>query len=129
MRQIDHFIDGRHVAGVSGRQGDVFDPNSGSVQARVPLATAAELDAAVAGAVAAQREWAAVNPQRRARVMFEFKRLLEADMDALAGLQGNPRVVTGNLVKADHVVRHHPAKLAELCLSVHKDITKERARA
>ena len=86
MRQIDHFIDGRQVAGVSGRQGDVFDPNSGSVQARVPLATAAELDAAVAGAVAAQREWAAVNPQRRARVMFEFKRLLEADMDALARL-------------------------------------------
>jgi len=54
---------------------------------------------------------------------------VEADMDALARLEGNPRIVTGNLVKADHVVRHHPAKLAELCLSVHKEITKERARA
>lgn len=86
MRQIDHFIDGRHVAGASGRYGDVFNPNTGQVQAQVPLAAAAELDAAVASAARAQQEWAAVNPQRRARVMFEFKQLLEANMDALAQL-------------------------------------------
>ncbi|MBZ0135601.1 MAG: YvcK family protein [Planctomycetes bacterium] len=54
---------------------------------------------------------------------------VEADMPGLNTLPGNPRIVTGDLVKADHVVRHHPARLAELCLSVHKDITKERARA
>ena len=86
MRSIEHFIDGRSVAGSSGRHGDVFDPNSGQVQARVALASAAELDRAVQGAVAAQRGWAKVNPQRRARVMFEFKRLLEANMDELAAL-------------------------------------------
>jgi malonate-semialdehyde dehydrogenase (acetylating)/methylmalonate-semialdehyde dehydrogenase len=86
MRDIEHFIDGRTVAGTSQRHGEVFDPNTGAVQARVPLANAQELDRAVAGAVAAQREWAQVNPQRRARVMFEFKRLLEAHMDALARL-------------------------------------------
>ena len=76
MRNIDHFIDGRRVPGTSGRHGDVFDPNSGQVQARVALASVAELDRAVQNAVLAQRDWARVNPQRRARVMFEFKRLL-----------------------------------------------------
>ena len=86
MRSIEHFIDGRAVAGTSGRHGDVFDPNSGRVQAKVSLASPAELDRAIASAVAAQPAWARVNPQRRARVMFEFKRLLEANMDELAAL-------------------------------------------
>src|SRR5258708_25878942 len=74
------------VAGTSGRFGEVFDPNSGEVQARVALASAAEVDAAVQAATKAQSGWAAVNPQRRARVMFEFKRLVEARMDELAAL-------------------------------------------
>jgi malonate-semialdehyde dehydrogenase (acetylating)/methylmalonate-semialdehyde dehydrogenase len=86
MRNIEHFIGGRSVAGTSGRHGDVFDPNAGRVQARVALADAAELDRAVASAVDGQRVWAQVNPQRRARVLFEFKRLLERDMDTLARL-------------------------------------------
>src|SRR5690606_13909632 len=86
MRNIEHFIDGRIVAGTSGRHGDVFDPNTGAVQARVALGSSDELDRAVASAAAAQPAWAKVNPQRRARVMFEFKRLLEANMDELAAL-------------------------------------------
>src|SRR5690606_33557322 len=86
MRSIGHFIDGRIVAGASGRHGDVYDPNTGRVQAQVALAAAEELDRAVASAAAAQPAWAKVNPQRRARVMFEFKRLLEAHMDELANL-------------------------------------------
>jgi malonate-semialdehyde dehydrogenase (acetylating)/methylmalonate-semialdehyde dehydrogenase len=85
MRQIDHFIDGRAVAG-AGRFGDVFDPNTGEVQAPVAYADAAGLDAAVQAAARAQVGWAATNPQRRARVMFEFKRLVEARMDELAAL-------------------------------------------
>ncbi|TRW16947.1 CoA-acylating methylmalonate-semialdehyde dehydrogenase [Glacieibacterium frigidum] len=86
MRDIDHFIGGVSVAGTSGRFGDVFDPNTGRVQARVQLATAAELDAAVAVAAQAQPAWAATNPQRRARVLFEFKRLVERDIEGLAEL-------------------------------------------
>jgi len=86
MRNIEHFIDGRRVPGTSGRHGDVFDPNSGRVQGHVALAGEAELERAVQNAAAAQRDWAKVNPQRRARVMFEFKRLLEANMDELAAL-------------------------------------------
>jgi malonate-semialdehyde dehydrogenase (acetylating) / methylmalonate-semialdehyde dehydrogenase len=84
MREITHFIDGAAFTGASGRFGDVFNPNTGEVQARVQFATDAEVDRAVASAVRAQQTWALVNPQRRARVLFEFKRLIERDMDALA---------------------------------------------
>jgi malonate-semialdehyde dehydrogenase (acetylating) / methylmalonate-semialdehyde dehydrogenase len=83
MRDIDHFIVGG-PGGSASRFGDVFDPNSGQVQARVPLGTAATLDRAIAAAQAAQPGWAATNPQRRARVMFNYKALVEANMDALA---------------------------------------------
>jgi len=83
MRDIDHFIVGGPGA-PAGRFGDVFDPNSGQVQARVPLGTAETLERAIAAAQAAQPAWAATNPQRRARVMFNFKALVEANMDELA---------------------------------------------
>jgi len=86
MKTIDHFIDGRIAPGTSGKYSDVFNPNTGAVQAKVSLATTDELNRAVASAKAAQIKWAALNPQRRARVMFEFKRLLEIHMDELAAL-------------------------------------------
>ena len=85
MRIIDHFLAGG-PAGAPLRTGEVFDPNEGVVQARVALGDAAVLDRAVAAAQAAQPAWAATNPQRRARVMFRFKELVEANMDALAHL-------------------------------------------
>jgi malonate-semialdehyde dehydrogenase (acetylating)/methylmalonate-semialdehyde dehydrogenase len=84
MRDIAHFVNGQTFVGTSGRFGDVFNPNTGEVQARVQLATPAELDAAVQAAAKAQIGWATTNPQRRARVMFEFKRLIERDMNSLA---------------------------------------------
>jgi len=86
VRTISHFIDGRAHTGGRDRFSDVFDPNTGRVQAKVELGATAELELAVASALRAQEAWAAVNPQRRARVMFEFKRLLERDMDRLAEL-------------------------------------------
>ncbi|MBN05530.1 CoA-acylating methylmalonate-semialdehyde dehydrogenase [Ponticaulis sp.] len=84
MRELHHFVNGQSVSGTSERFADVYDPNTGEVQARVSLATPSELDSAVQAAVNAQPAWAATNPQKRARVMFEFKRLLEANMDELA---------------------------------------------
>ncbi len=86
MRAVRHFVNGEAVEGRSDRFGDIFNPNTGEVQARVALARADELDAAVQAAAKAQVGWAQVNPQRRARVMFEFKRLVEADMTPLAEL-------------------------------------------
>ena len=85
MRQIDHFISGGAGAAAK-RFGDVFDPNNGTVQAQVALGDAAVLERAVQAALAAQPAWAATNPQRRARVMFNFKALVEANMDELANL-------------------------------------------
>ena len=84
MQELNHFIDGKKVPGTSGRFGDVFNPATGEVQARVPLASAAETEAAIASAAAAQPEWGAMNPQKRGRVMMEMVRLLNRDMDKLA---------------------------------------------
>jgi malonate-semialdehyde dehydrogenase (acetylating)/methylmalonate-semialdehyde dehydrogenase len=84
MRDIRHFVNGSSFEGASGRFGEVFNPNTGEVQARVQLATAGELDLAVQAALKAFPAWSATNPQRRARVMFEFKRLVEANMQDLA---------------------------------------------
>ncbi|PWE28792.1 methylmalonate-semialdehyde dehydrogenase (CoA acylating) [Maritimibacter sp. 55A14] len=84
MQELTHFIGGKHVKGTSGRFADVFNPATGEVQAKLPLASVAETDAAVANAAAAQPAWAATNPQRRARVLMEFVRLLNRDMDKLA---------------------------------------------
>ena len=84
MRDIGHWLNGKLVAGTSGRTGEVWNPATGEVQAKVALASKAELDAAVASAAEAQVKWGAMNPQRRARVMMEFVRLLNRDMQALA---------------------------------------------
>lgn len=85
-RTIAHFIDGRRSDLASTRTADVFNPSTGAVQARVLLASAADVDVAVASAVAAQREWAAFNPQKRARVMMKFVELVNANADELAEL-------------------------------------------
>ncbi|WP_316860025.1 CoA-acylating methylmalonate-semialdehyde dehydrogenase [uncultured Cohaesibacter sp.] len=83
-QEIGHFINGELVPGTSGRFSDVFNPATGEVQAKVALATKAELNAAVEAAAKAQVAWAAVNPQRRARVLMKFVALLNRDMDKLA---------------------------------------------
>lgn len=84
MQDLTHYVDGAHVAGQSGRFADVFNPATGEVQARVPLASKDEVDAIIAKAAAAQPAWAATNPQRRARVLMKFVSLLNRDMDKLA---------------------------------------------
>jgi len=86
MKEIGHWINGKLVAGTSGRFADIMNPATGEVQARVSLATVAELNAAVADAAKAQVAWAATNPQRRARVMMAFGALINQNMDKLAEL-------------------------------------------
>src|SRR2546423_8657886 len=65
---------------------DVMNPSTGQVQATVPMASSADIDAAVAVAVEAQKAWAAWNPQRRARVMMKFIDLVNKNSDELAEL-------------------------------------------
>jgi malonate-semialdehyde dehydrogenase (acetylating) / methylmalonate-semialdehyde dehydrogenase len=86
MRVIGHFIGGKEIAGSSGRHGDVFNPNTGEVQARVAFAKHSEVEHAIAVAEAAQPAWGATNPQRRARVMFKFLELVQKEFDSLARL-------------------------------------------
>jgi malonate-semialdehyde dehydrogenase (acetylating)/methylmalonate-semialdehyde dehydrogenase len=85
MRTISQFIAGASAPG-HGERRDVHDPNTGDVQAQLQMANAADVDAAVAAARNAQPAWAALNPQRRARVLFRFKELIEQNMDGLARL-------------------------------------------
>jgi malonate-semialdehyde dehydrogenase (acetylating)/methylmalonate-semialdehyde dehydrogenase len=86
MRQVGHFIGGKHVAGTSGRTADIYQPMDGSIIGKVALASAEELRAAVENAVEAQPKWAAVNPQRRARVLMRFLDLIAQNNDELAEL-------------------------------------------
>ncbi len=113
MDTIPHYIGGKRVEGVSGRSADVFNPATGEVQARVSLASADELDAAVANAVAAQPAWAAMNPQKRARVMMEFVRLLHRDMDKLAEALSREHGKTRPDAKGD-IIRG--LEVAEFCI-------------
>ncbi len=71
MQELTHFIDGAMTKGTSGRFSDVFNPATGEVQAKLPIATAAETNDVVERAAKAQVAWGATNPQRRARVMMK----------------------------------------------------------
>ena len=81
---IHHFINGQRSEGTSGSVQDVFNPATGLVTGRVALASSADVDTAVQAAQAAFPAWADTPPIRRARVMFKFLELLNANKDALA---------------------------------------------
>ncbi|MBV6633491.1 MAG: CoA-acylating methylmalonate-semialdehyde dehydrogenase [Alphaproteobacteria bacterium] len=83
-RTVSHWINGQVAAGASGRQADIFNPAIGEPVAKVDLASTAEVDKAVANAAEAYKEWREVTPLRRARVMFKFKELIEANHRELA---------------------------------------------
>ena len=85
MRQVDHFLAGG-VSGTAVRTHQIWNPSTGEIQAEVGLGDASLLDKAVATAKEVQPAWAATNPQKRARVMFKFKELIEANMQELAEL-------------------------------------------
>jgi len=86
MKQIPHHINGQAVPGTGPRQSDVFNPALGEVAARTPLASPAEVDAAVEAARAAFPAWSETPALRRARVLFQFKHLVEQHQDELAGI-------------------------------------------
>jgi malonate-semialdehyde dehydrogenase (acetylating) / methylmalonate-semialdehyde dehydrogenase len=83
---IAHHIAGRRIDGTSPRRQDVFNPATGAVTGRVALANGADVDSAVAAALAAFPKWADTPPIRRARVMFKFHDLLNRHKDELAQL-------------------------------------------
>ncbi len=113
MEEIQHYINGKYVSGTSGKFSDVFNPATGEVQAQVPLASDDEMNAVVALAATAQPAWAAQNPQKRARVMMEFVRLLHRDMDKLAEALSREHGKTMPDAKGD-VIRG--LEVAEYCI-------------
>ncbi|GAB2756976.1 CoA-acylating methylmalonate-semialdehyde dehydrogenase [Amycolatopsis magusensis] len=82
--RISHWIDGKPYAGVAERAGDVFDPATGQVRARVDFAGPAEVDAAVTAAKNAFPAWRNTSLAARTRMMFAFRELLSARKDELA---------------------------------------------
>ncbi|HEX4637121.1 MAG TPA: aldehyde dehydrogenase family protein, partial [Rhizomicrobium sp.] len=82
MKRIAHLISGKTVAGDA--RTPVFNPATGEQTAEVASGGPAEIDAAVTAALAAFPGWAATTPPRRAKVMHEMRRLLEARKDELA---------------------------------------------
>lgn len=83
---LTHWIDGRRSALDSTRSADVFDPAHGRVARQVLLASDADVGRAVASAAAAQPAWGALAPQRRARVLFRMKELVERHSADIARL-------------------------------------------
>ncbi|MFS1299052.1 aldehyde dehydrogenase family protein, partial [Streptosporangium longisporum] len=85
MKDIRHWINGALADG-DGRTADIFDPATGQVAGSVQLASVAEVDAAVAAAVAAWPAWRDASLVRRAQVLFRFRELVHANRDELARL-------------------------------------------
>jgi malonate-semialdehyde dehydrogenase (acetylating)/methylmalonate-semialdehyde dehydrogenase len=86
LREVHHWINGRISTSGSGRFGDVYNPATGEPQAKVALATPAEVDTAVAAAAAAFPAWSAQPPLRRARILFRFREIFEQRLDEVAQL-------------------------------------------
>ena len=84
VKDIGHFIGGKTSPAASGRFADVYNPNTGEVQARVALASQGRSARRGRERQGGAAGWAATNPQRRARVMMKFLDLANAHRDELA---------------------------------------------
>ncbi|MGH2999606.1 MAG: CoA-acylating methylmalonate-semialdehyde dehydrogenase, partial [Gaiellaceae bacterium] len=76
LRQINHWIGGRAVAGTSGRKGPVYNPAAGKQSGEVDFATVEEVDAAVQAAKAASTAWREVSLAKRAEIFFRIRELV-----------------------------------------------------
>jgi malonate-semialdehyde dehydrogenase (acetylating)/methylmalonate-semialdehyde dehydrogenase len=86
MNRISHWIDGRVVAGESGRTSPVYNPAIGAQTGELDLADAGEVDAAVAAAAAAFPAWRATSLSRRAEVLFSVRELIDANRKEIASI-------------------------------------------
>ncbi|MFI1966118.1 CoA-acylating methylmalonate-semialdehyde dehydrogenase [Streptomyces pathocidini] len=86
MKTLDHWIGGKTVEGASGNHGPVTDPATGAQTTRVALASAEDVDAAVAAAQAAYQTWGTSSLAARTAVLFRYRALLDAHRDELAAL-------------------------------------------
>ena len=80
------WINGKPQASLSTRTAEVFNPASGAVIRRVPLAGKQDVENAVAAARAAFPGWRDTTPLRRARILMRFRELMQAHRDELIHL-------------------------------------------
>jgi len=83
---VAHFIAGCRVTPAGARRQPVWNPTTGAVARQVLLASADDVNAAVAAAQAAFPAWADTPPIRRGRVMFKFLELMNQHRDSLAAM-------------------------------------------
>ncbi|MGA6224534.1 CoA-acylating methylmalonate-semialdehyde dehydrogenase [Streptomyces umbrinus] len=91
MKTIEHWINGSPAAGTSPETAPVFNPATGQEQARVALASAADVDTAVTAATAAFESWSESSLTQRTQVMFAFRQLLVEHEEEL-----------GRIISAEH---------------------------
>ena len=91
MKTIEHWINGSPAAGTSPETAPVFNPATGQEQARVALASAADVDTAVTAATAAFETWSESSLTQRTQVMFAFRQLLVEHEEEL-----------GRIISAEH---------------------------
>src|SRR5215831_8134403 len=84
MARIPHWVDGAVHPGTSGRTGPVFNPATGKQTGEVDLASAEEVDRAVASAKQAAVGWRDASLSRRAAVLFAFRELLHEHASEVA---------------------------------------------
>ncbi|MFB4316722.1 CoA-acylating methylmalonate-semialdehyde dehydrogenase [Actinomadura sp. 21ATH] len=83
-KHVTHWIGAKPFNGSSGRQGDLYEPSTGTLAGTVDFAGPAEVDAAVAAAKAAFPAWRDASLARRAKIMFRFRELVDGHRDELA---------------------------------------------
>ncbi|MBB6344806.1 CoA-acylating methylmalonate-semialdehyde dehydrogenase [Nonomuraea muscovyensis] len=86
MKSVSHWIDGALAEGDTSRRGEIFNPATGEVAGHVAMASAADVDAAVAAAAAAFPAWREASLVKRTQVLFRFRELMYAHRDELAAL-------------------------------------------
>ena len=86
MRTVEHWINGTTTSGDSTRTSVIWNPAKGEQQATLMLAEPSDVDRAVKAAGAALNEWADSSVSRRAKILFAFRELVNANLDTLAGM-------------------------------------------
>ncbi|MDX2094072.1 MAG: CoA-acylating methylmalonate-semialdehyde dehydrogenase [Kofleriaceae bacterium] len=85
-KTIPHWIDGKAYEKTAERHGDVFNPATGDVQAKVAFATPGVVDEAVESAWKASQSWRSVSIARRTKVLFAFRQLVDKHQHEIAKL-------------------------------------------
>ena len=99
-RILGHYVDGAPREG-GARLAPVWNPSTGEMQARVAFADAVDVDAAVTAAQRAFPLWSQTPPHRRSAIFFEFRNLMLANIDRLAGIVSSEHGKTFDDAKAE----------------------------